>query len=71
MNISGSITSGERGEGSLDGPPALWIDTLTEWGNDLGIDGFVFWPPDSGTHQIDRFAAEIVPAVREQISSRD
>lgn len=71
VNISGSITDGEQGDGPLDGPPAQWIDTLTQWGNDLGIDGFVFWPPDSGTDQIERFAAEIVPAVREQIAARD
>lgn len=70
VNISGSITSGERGEGSLDGPPELWIDTLAQWADELGIDGFIFWPPDSGTHQIDRFAAEVVPAVRERLVSR-
>ena len=71
VNISGSIGRGERADrgasvaGPLDGPPAHWIETLTTWGIDLGIDGFVFWPPDPGTTQIERFAAEIVPAVRE------
>ena len=71
VNISGSITDGPPGDDLLNGPPAQWIDTLTQWGNDLGIDGFVFWPPDPGTDQIERFAAEIVPAVREQIAARD
>ncbi len=71
VNISGSITEGGRSDGPLVGPPPHWIETLTQWGNDLGIDGFVFWPPDPGTDQIERFAAEIVPAVREQISPRD
>lgn len=71
VNIGGSITDGERGDGPLNGPPAEWIDTLTQWGNDLGIDGFVFWPPDDGTDQIERFAAEIVPAVRQHFAARD
>jgi alkanesulfonate monooxygenase SsuD/methylene tetrahydromethanopterin reductase-like flavin-dependent oxidoreductase (luciferase family) len=63
VNISGAITVGERGEGALNGPADQWIDTLTRWNLELGIDGFVFWPPD-GTTQIERFAAEVVPAVR-------
>lgn len=71
VNISGSITNGERGDGALDGPPAHWIDTLTHWENDLDIDGFVFWPPDPGTDQIERFAGEIVPVAREQMVARD
>lgn len=64
VNVSGTITDGARGEGPLDGPPDQWIDTLTRWWRDLGLAGFVFWPPDTGTYQIERFAAEIVPAVR-------
>ena len=71
VNISGSITDGARGQALLDGPPAQWIDTLSGWATDLGIDGFVFWPPDDGVEQIERFAAEIVPAVRQQISADD
>lgn len=71
VNISGSITDVESRDDLLNGPPAQWIDTLTQWGNDLAIDGFVFWPPDPGTDQIERFATEIVPAVRVQIAARD
>jgi hypothetical protein len=47
------------------GPADQWIDTLTTWAIDLGVDTFVFWPSDSATGQIARFAAEIAPAVRE------
>ncbi|MEX2546931.1 MAG: LLM class flavin-dependent oxidoreductase, partial [Chloroflexota bacterium] len=64
VNISGMITDGEREDGPLEGPVDQWVDTLTHWNRDLGIDGFVFWPPDDGTTQIERFAAEIVPALR-------
>ena len=31
---------------------------------DLGVDAFMFWPPDTGTGQVERFAHEVVPAVR-------
>lgn len=71
VNISGSITDGERGAALLEGPPAQWIDKLSGWAIDLGIDGFVFWPPDDGVEQIERFAREIVPAVRRAISEND
>jgi alkanesulfonate monooxygenase SsuD/methylene tetrahydromethanopterin reductase-like flavin-dependent oxidoreductase (luciferase family) len=64
VNISGTITEGEQGEGVLDGPPDRWIDTLTSWHQEVGIDGFVFWPPDDGTTHVERFAQEVVPALR-------
>ncbi len=71
VNISGSISDAPGGDGALDGPPAQWIDVLSSWGIELGIDGFVFWPPDFGTGQIERFAVEVAPAVREQIAAND
>jgi alkanesulfonate monooxygenase SsuD/methylene tetrahydromethanopterin reductase-like flavin-dependent oxidoreductase (luciferase family) len=68
LNMSGTITDGQRGDGALEGPPDQWVDTLAGWSRDLGIDGFVFWPPDEGTAQIERFATEVVPAVRGAIA---
>ncbi len=65
LNLSGTITGGgSSSSGVLDGPPSQWIDTLAGWSRDLGIDGFVFWPGDDDTAQIERFATEVVPAVR-------
>lgn len=68
-NISGVITDGARGDGPLVGPVDLWIETLATWTRELGIDAFVFWPPDTGTDAIERFAAEVVPAVRSAIGT--
>jgi alkanesulfonate monooxygenase SsuD/methylene tetrahydromethanopterin reductase-like flavin-dependent oxidoreductase (luciferase family) len=65
VNVSGTVTDGEVGDGPLDGPVRLWVDRLTGWALDLGIDAFIVWPPDSGTTMIEQVAAEIVPAVRE------
>jgi alkanesulfonate monooxygenase SsuD/methylene tetrahydromethanopterin reductase-like flavin-dependent oxidoreductase (luciferase family) len=64
VNLDGVITDGELGNGPLVGPPSLWIDTLTTWANTFRIDGFVFWPADGGTAQVERFGTEVVPALR-------
>jgi alkanesulfonate monooxygenase SsuD/methylene tetrahydromethanopterin reductase-like flavin-dependent oxidoreductase (luciferase family) len=69
LNGSGIITAGRRGDGSLDGPVDQWIDVLAGWMIELGVDAFVFWPPDTGTDQIERFAAEVVPSVREAVTA--
>jgi len=69
-NVAGTITHGERGEAPLDGPPDQWVDTLARWALDLGVDTFVFWPSDSGTEQIELFAAEVVPGVRQAVGTQ-
>lgn len=66
-NIGGSITDGARGDGLLDGPVEQWVETLTGWALDLGVDTFVYWPPDDGTYPVQRFGGEIVPAVRQAV----
>jgi alkanesulfonate monooxygenase SsuD/methylene tetrahydromethanopterin reductase-like flavin-dependent oxidoreductase (luciferase family) len=67
VNISGKITDGPRGDGPFDGPADQWVETLAEWANDMGVDAFIVWPPDTGTELLDRFAAEVAPAVRAAI----
>ncbi|WP_433220798.1 LLM class flavin-dependent oxidoreductase [Dactylosporangium sp. CS-047395] len=42
---------------------------LTEWALELGFDTFVFWPTDAPRRQLDRFAAEVVPAVRAAVEA--
>lgn len=64
VNLSGTITDEARGQAALEGPPELWIETLTEWHRKFLIDGFVFWPPDTETRQVERFAHEVVHALR-------
>ena len=66
-NFGGVITDGSSGDGPLNGPVAQWIDTLTGWAVDLGVDSFVFWPADTATEQVERFAADVVPALRETL----
>jgi alkanesulfonate monooxygenase SsuD/methylene tetrahydromethanopterin reductase-like flavin-dependent oxidoreductase (luciferase family) len=67
-NIGGLITDG-AGEGVLVGPSQQWIDTLVAWATHPGIDTFIFWPTADELAQVERFAAEIVPAVREALAA--
>ncbi len=69
-NLSGLITDGAVGDEPLVGPVELWVETLSAWAMDLGVDAFIFSPPDMGTHAIERFAAEVAPAVREATARR-
>lgn len=50
--------------------PEVWIDTLARWAGDYRQDTFIFWPsgPDPA-RQIETFAQEIVPVLREELSA--
>ena len=68
-NVSGSITYGDRGEGPLDGPVDHWVETLSKWAAELAVDTFVLWPQgEDAVSQVERFAAEVAPALRELVS---
>jgi alkanesulfonate monooxygenase SsuD/methylene tetrahydromethanopterin reductase-like flavin-dependent oxidoreductase (luciferase family) len=48
------------------GPPeGPWAETLAGWATEVGLDTFVLWPEDAA--QVERFAGEVVPAVREAV----
>jgi len=68
VNVSGTLTDGARGPGPLDGPVDQWVETLTGWALEHRLAAFVVWPPDTGTDQVERVAAEVAPAVREAVA---
>jgi alkanesulfonate monooxygenase SsuD/methylene tetrahydromethanopterin reductase-like flavin-dependent oxidoreductase (luciferase family) len=70
VNISGEIKDGGTGDSPLVGPVSQWIDTISGWAIDGGLDAFIFWPRDTGTGQIERYATDVVPKVREAVGSR-
>jgi alkanesulfonate monooxygenase SsuD/methylene tetrahydromethanopterin reductase-like flavin-dependent oxidoreductase (luciferase family) len=65
-NIAGSFDG--PGTEFLQGPPKAWAEQLAELALDEGISGFVLMVNDTAT--IDRFAAEVAPAVRELVESQ-
>jgi len=63
-NVSGRIADGAT-RGLLDGPPEHWAETLAGFASDLGFDTFVFWPTGDLVEQVERFARDVAPALRD------
>jgi alkanesulfonate monooxygenase SsuD/methylene tetrahydromethanopterin reductase-like flavin-dependent oxidoreductase (luciferase family) len=66
-NISGRI--GPGGGGFLDGPPDQWVEQLLPLVVEIGMDTFVVWPSESPATQLQLFAAEVAPALREAVAA--
>jgi alkanesulfonate monooxygenase SsuD/methylene tetrahydromethanopterin reductase-like flavin-dependent oxidoreductase (luciferase family) len=64
LNVNGVITDGAS-NGMLQGPVNQWVDELTGLATTYGFDTFIFW--GEGEDQLQRFAEQVVPAVREQV----
>jgi alkanesulfonate monooxygenase SsuD/methylene tetrahydromethanopterin reductase-like flavin-dependent oxidoreductase (luciferase family) len=65
-NVSGMI--GPEGDGLLDGPVSKWVEELTRFVLELGMDIFIYWPAEDHVRQIELFANEVGPAVRETVA---
>ena len=66
-NISGRI--GPGGGGFLDGPPGQWVEQLLPLVVETGMDTFVLWPTEDPDRQLELFAAEVAPALREAVAA--
>ncbi len=64
-NLSGNV--GTEGDGLLEGSVSKWVEQLTRFVVEFGMDTFVYWPSDDHIRQIEIFASEVVPAVREAV----
>ncbi len=72
-NLVGSITpqqgSGQpRGNAPLEGTSAYWIEVLTTLALTTRFDAFIFWPEIPSSEQIERFAREVAPGIREAVA---
>jgi alkanesulfonate monooxygenase SsuD/methylene tetrahydromethanopterin reductase-like flavin-dependent oxidoreductase (luciferase family) len=67
-NVKGTIAGGPVRE-RLNGPPDHWIETLTGFVLELGFDSFIFWPEHDLLDQVERFAQEVAPGVRESVAA--
>jgi alkanesulfonate monooxygenase SsuD/methylene tetrahydromethanopterin reductase-like flavin-dependent oxidoreductase (luciferase family) len=64
-NLKGLIADGPVRE-RFHGPPEHWVEQLSQLHLEHRLDGFVFWPSEGDvTAQVERFASEVAPAVRE------
>ncbi|WP_017605254.1 LLM class flavin-dependent oxidoreductase [Nocardiopsis alkaliphila] len=67
-NLWGTIGKPESGsDNPLDGPVEKWVERLTEFAVEYGMDTFVLGPAEESARQVEIFAAEVVPAVREAV----
>ncbi|MEO2109119.1 MAG: LLM class flavin-dependent oxidoreductase [Actinomycetota bacterium] len=66
LNVSGWI--GENGESSLEGPASRWAEELARLVLEVGMDTFIYWPREDHVRQVELFANEVVPAVRESVA---
>jgi hypothetical protein len=64
-NVSGSI--GAVDQGPLQGPPSRWVETLTGFALEQGMDTVIFWPSGDHERQVEIFAGEVVPAVKDAV----
>lgn len=64
-NVWGTI---DGDGGFLQGTVADWVEQLSALVLETGMDGFVFGPGGDPVDQVHRFAAEVAPAVREQVA---
>ena len=53
--------------GFLQGGVEQWVDELTELAVEHGMDTFMFGPSEDPVTQLQRFAADVAPAVRERV----
>jgi alkanesulfonate monooxygenase SsuD/methylene tetrahydromethanopterin reductase-like flavin-dependent oxidoreductase (luciferase family) len=65
LNVNGRFQPGAGG--MLQGPASQWADQLAALALDDGVSAFILASDDPGT--IERFAREVVPAVREQVEA--
>jgi len=66
-NLMGLIGGGPETEG-LSGPVPRWVDELSGYVLEHGVDTFIFWPLRDPVPQLDRFGQEVAPAVREAVA---
>ncbi|WP_030661758.1 LLM class flavin-dependent oxidoreductase [Streptomyces cellulosae] len=65
-NLNG-IISPVNGTDPFQGSVRQWADQIITAAADHGMNGFVYWPGDDHERQIDLFAQEVIPLVREAL----
>ncbi len=66
LNVMGG-SFGPSSDGLLSGPPRVWVEQLLEARHEHRVDGVILATDDLATTE--RFAAEVAPAVREQLAA--
>jgi alkanesulfonate monooxygenase SsuD/methylene tetrahydromethanopterin reductase-like flavin-dependent oxidoreductase (luciferase family) len=65
-NLTGTISDGPASK-LLVGPVSHWVEELSGFALELGFETFIFWPAEDALRQVERFAAEVAPEVRDAV----
>lgn len=72
-NVGGVIRPGAGSVGTLtngiDGTAGFWVDTLVHFYTEYRQDTFIFWGGGDVGQQIEVFAKEVAPAVKERVAA--
>ena len=60
-----------HGSAPLEGTSTYWTQMLVSLALELRFDALVFWPQEMSREQVERFAHEIAPAVREAVENAE
>ncbi|MFI5915271.1 LLM class flavin-dependent oxidoreductase [Dactylosporangium sp. NPDC051541] len=66
-NIAGTFRGDSRE--FLQGPPKVWVEQLAELAVTEGMSAFILMVQAGGDNDLERFAMEVVPAVRELVTA--
>lgn len=69
VNVSGSIDTAATSAEGITGSVDEWVDLLSAWATELGIDTFILWPTTPGERQVELFGAEVAPRVLAKVTT--
>jgi alkanesulfonate monooxygenase SsuD/methylene tetrahydromethanopterin reductase-like flavin-dependent oxidoreductase (luciferase family) len=70
LNVTGSIGTESTENGGIAGSADYWIETLTTWATDIGIDTFILWPAIPDEQLVQLWGSEVAPQVRPEVAAR-
>jgi alkanesulfonate monooxygenase SsuD/methylene tetrahydromethanopterin reductase-like flavin-dependent oxidoreductase (luciferase family) len=70
LNFSGTIGGAAATGGGITGSVDDWVDLLSGWATELGVDTFILWPGMPDAAQVAAFGTEVARRVRAEVERR-
>jgi alkanesulfonate monooxygenase SsuD/methylene tetrahydromethanopterin reductase-like flavin-dependent oxidoreductase (luciferase family) len=69
LNFGGSIGA-DAADGGLGGSVDEWVERLSGWATEIGIDTFVLWPSVPDPAQVETFGTRVASGTRAEVARR-
>jgi alkanesulfonate monooxygenase SsuD/methylene tetrahydromethanopterin reductase-like flavin-dependent oxidoreductase (luciferase family) len=69
LNFGGTIGPASA-DGGLGGSADEWVERLSVWATEVGIDTFILWPSVSGAEQVELFGSQVAVQTRVEVGRR-